>query len=95
MGEHRDAESRSEVPDQYVMKEYWAISPNDCSVELYALEQGQYRLRQIYSLYRDNLLNKISAEERKLLTAALFPLILSEATIPLAKLLDKFHPPVK
>ena len=92
MSEHRDTESRSEVPARYGMKEYWVINPNDCSVELYALEQGQYRLRQIYSLYPDNLLNKMSAEERQCLPFSFSPLLLPDMVIPLSELFDQVIP---
>lgn len=72
--------------------EYWIISPNDCSVEIYALEQGRYQLQQIYSLYPDYLLDKMSAEERQCLPFSFSPLLLPDMVIPLSELFDQVIP---
>ncbi len=54
----KDAYARSGV------REYWLVSPGEKSVEVYRLEGTDFVLYDIYSIYPDALLSKMTEEER-------------------------------
>lgn len=46
------------------VKEYWIVSPGDKSIEQYFLQDGQFVLHEIYTIYPDYVLEKMTEEER-------------------------------
>ena len=46
------------------MREYWLVSPAEKSVEIYLPRDGSLELHEIYSLFPDFLLEKMTEEER-------------------------------
>jgi len=54
----KDAHARSGV------REYWLVNPADKSIEAYRLSGGDLVLYDIYSVYPDALLGKMTEEER-------------------------------
>ena len=59
-----DRGRKKDVYEQCGVKEYWIVSATDKSVEQYILENGRYRLHQVYSVYPDWMLAKMKPEER-------------------------------
>ncbi|RKJ48539.1 Uma2 family endonuclease [bacterium 1XD42-1] len=44
--------------------EYWIVSPSEKAVYVYLLQDGQYNLDNVYSLYPDYMLTKMTEEEQ-------------------------------
>lgn len=47
------------------VREYWIVEHSVKAIEVYLLKDGQYIIDEVYTVYPDYLLNKMSAEERK------------------------------
>ncbi len=45
------------------IKEYWIVDPENRSIEVYWLKDGQYILKDVYSIFPDYLLEKMTEEE--------------------------------
>lgn len=60
----RDRGYKKDVYEACGVPEYWIVSPSERSVEVYLLQDGHYRLDNLYSLYPDFLLAKLSETER-------------------------------
>lgn len=46
------------------VKEYWIVSPVEKSIEQYFLQNGQFILNEIYTVYPDYILETMTEEER-------------------------------
>nr|WP_238600636.1 Uma2 family endonuclease [Metasolibacillus meyeri] len=46
------------------MKEYWIISPDEKSIEVYLLKNGKYEWDNIYTVIPDDDLAEMTEEER-------------------------------
>ncbi len=46
------------------VREYWIVEPDTKSVEVYLFKDGKFVLDNVYSVYPDYLLGKMSAEEK-------------------------------
>lgn len=53
--------------EEYGVPEYWIVSPNDRSIEVYLLQEGRYKLDNTYQLYPDFMLEKMEQAEREAL----------------------------
>lgn len=50
------------------IKEYWIVDPANKTVEIYLLHDGQYQLDNVYSVFPDFMLAKMSDDERAAVT---------------------------
>lgn len=55
---------KKEAYAQAGVKEYWIVNPVDKSVEQYLLADGQLALHEVYSVYPDFMLARMTEEER-------------------------------
>jgi len=60
----RDRTHKKDVYAQHGVKEYWIVSPRECSIEQYILEDGQLNLHEIYTYYSERELEKMREKER-------------------------------
>ncbi len=60
----RDRTYKKDAYAKSGVREYWLVNPADKSVEVYRLEGTDYVLHDIYSIYPDALLSKMTEEER-------------------------------
>lgn len=66
----RDKSYKMQVYASCGVREYWLVNPTDKSVEQYLLEDGRYTLHDIYAVYPDYLLKKMTREERDAVVTA-------------------------
>lgn len=60
----RDRTYKKEVYAKCGVKEYWLVDTNNKTVEQYLLQDGQLVLHEIYTVFPDFMLEKMSEEER-------------------------------
>ena len=59
-----DRGRKKEAYARHGVREYWIVNPKDCSVEQYALEEGQYVLRNVYTYLTGEELSDLGEAER-------------------------------
>lgn len=59
-----DKSIKKDVYAKCGVREYWIVSAGDKSVEQYLLQDGQFVLNAVYSLYPDNMMRGMTEEER-------------------------------
>ena len=60
----RDRGYKRQVYEQCGVRKYWLVSPGDRSIEIYLLKEGKFELENVYALYRDFELNKLTPAQR-------------------------------
>ena len=60
----RDRTYKKQVYEQCGVREYWLVSPNEKSVEQYLLDNDQLVLHNVYAIYPDFQLARMTEEER-------------------------------
>lgn len=60
----RDRGHKKDAYERYGVREYWLVSPGDCSIEVYLLRDGRFHLDNVYSVYHDYDLFDMTEEER-------------------------------
>lgn len=60
----RDRGYKKDVYAKCGVREYWLVSPTDKSVEVYLPQDGDLTLHEVYSIYPEALLGKMTEEER-------------------------------
>ncbi len=60
----RDRTYKKQVYEQCGVREYWLVSPNEKSVEQYLLDNDQLVLHNVYAIYPDFQLARMTDEER-------------------------------
>lgn len=60
----RDRSYKMDIYARCGVKEYWIVSPESQSVEVYRNSGAQFRLHEVYSVYPDWMLAKMKPEER-------------------------------
>ena len=46
------------------VKEYWIVDPENRSIEVYLLQDGKYKLDNIYSIFPDYVIKKMTEHEK-------------------------------
>lgn len=59
-----DRKHKKDVYEAAGVREYWIVEPETKSVEVYLLRDGKLELDEIYSIYPDYLLNKMTDDEK-------------------------------
>ena len=59
-----DKGRKKRVYERYGVSEYWIVSPEARSVDVYLLEEGRFELRGSYSVYPDYMLIHMTEEEK-------------------------------
>ena len=60
----RDKKYKKDVYEACGVREYWIVSPGEKTVEQYLLEKGKFVLHEVYTVFPDWMLEKMTAEER-------------------------------
>ena len=60
----RDKGHKKRVYERCGVREYWIVDPVSRLVEQYVLEEGQFVLRDVYSIYPEGYLAKFTPEEQ-------------------------------
>lgn len=60
----RDRTYKKDTYEKCGVREYWLVSPADKSIEVYRPENGTFVLYNVYSVYPEALLGKMTEEER-------------------------------
>jgi len=60
----RDKTHKKDVYAKCGVREYWLVSPIECAVEQYVLEDGDLRLQEVYTFYPEYELEEMSEEDR-------------------------------
>ena len=55
---------KKDVYESCGVREYWIVSPGEKTVEQYLLEKGEFTLHEVYTVFPDWMLEKMTAEER-------------------------------
>lgn len=71
------------------VKEYWIASPNDKLIEQYFLENGQFILHEVYVIYPDYQLKKMTEEERAAIVKEFKCSLYDDLTIPLEDIFQR------
>lgn len=59
-----DKKHKKDVYETCGVREYWIVSPGDKAVEQYLLENGKLVLHDVYTVFPDWMLEKMTEEER-------------------------------
>lgn len=84
-----DRIKKKDAYEKYGVKEYWIVSTNDQSIEVYLLEDGRYRLNNVYYLYPDYTLEEMTDEEKANLVTEFKCHLFNDLTIRLEDVFDR------
>ena len=79
-------------PDQIKhdsVREYWIVNPADKSIEQYLLSDGQFVLNDIYVIYPDFMVAKMSDEEKAKLVTEFRCSLFADLPIKLEDVFDR------
>lgn len=60
----RDLMEKKNAYEKYGVREYWIVDPGEKRIEVYLLHGGAYRLDEVYSVYPEWMLERMTEEER-------------------------------
>ena len=69
--------------------EYWIVNTDSKSIEVYLLQDGRYVLDEVYSVYPDYLLKKMSDEERAAVPTEFHCSLFDDLTIRLEEVFER------
>ena len=78
-----DRGSKKDAYETAGVREYWIVEPEAKSVEFYLLKNGKFLLDNVYSVYPDYLLGKMSTEEKAAVPAEFHCSLYEDLTITL------------
>lgn len=88
----RDKGYKKNLYEKCGVKEYWIVNTESRSVEVYLLKENKLEYEEIYTVYPDYLIKKLSDEEKKEMvyefTTSLFP----DMIISLEKIFEGMFP---
>ena len=71
------------------VQEYWIVDTNSKSIEVYLLKDGRYTLDEVYSIYPDYLLEKMTGEERAAIPTGFRCSLFDDLTIRLEEVFER------
>lgn len=78
-----DRGHKKRVYEAVGVREYWIVEPETKSVEVYLLKDGKLELDEIYSIYPDYLLAKMTDDEKAALPTEFYCSLFNDLTISL------------
>jgi len=78
-----DRGHKKDVYEAAGVREYWIIEPDVKSIEVYLLKDGKFMLDDVYSVYPDYLLEKMSDEEKAAIVTEFHCSLYDDLTITL------------
>ena len=89
-----DRGHKKDAYEKYGVREYWIVSPGDRSVEQYALEDGRFVLRGVYSQYPKFMLDDMKEEERAAVVTEFQSVLFDDLTVRLSDVFKRVTPGV-
>ena len=65
-----DRGHKKDVYEKAGVREYWIVEPDSKAIEVYLLKNGKFALDNVYSVYPDYLLEKMTEEEKQAVPVA-------------------------
>lgn len=59
-----DRRYKMKLYEKYGVREYWIVNTADRSIEVYVLKDGAYELNEVYTIYPDYVLKKMTDDEK-------------------------------
>ena len=60
----RDRGHKMRAYERFGVREYWLVSPSECTIEVYLLKDGRFQLDNVYFVYHDYDMYDMTEEER-------------------------------
>lgn len=84
-----DRGRKKQVYEQCGVSEYWLVDPANKTLEQYLLQQGAFTLHEVYAIYPDYMLDKMTEEERAALPASFRCSLFEDLDIVLEDIFDR------
>lgn len=84
-----DRGRKKQVYEQCGVSEYWIVDPANKTLEQYLLQQGAFTLHEVYAIYPDYMLDKMTEEERTALPASFRCSLFEDLDIVLEDIFDR------
>ena len=84
-----DRGRKKQVYEQCGVSEYWIVDPANKTLEQYLLQQGAFTLHEVYAIYPDYMLDKMTEEERAALPASFRCSLFEDLDIELEDIFDR------
>lgn len=84
----RDRGYKKDMYEKCGVKEYWIVSPQEKTVEVYLLEEGRYRLDGAYTLVPEEMLREMKEKDRKEIISQFQCSLFDDLTIRLEEVFD-------
>lgn len=84
----RDRGYKKDVYEKSGVREYWIVSPQEKTVEVYLLEDGHFRLDGAYSLVPEKILRELKEKDRKNIISRFKCSLYDDLTIDLEDVFD-------
>lgn len=84
-----DRGHKKQVYEQCGVSEYWIVDPANKTLEQYLLQQGAFTLHEVYAIYPDYMLDKMTEEERAALPASFRCSLFEDLDIVLEDIFDR------
>ena len=85
----QDRGRKKQVYEQCGVSEYWIVDPANKTLEQYLLQQGAFTLHEVYAIYPDYMLDKMTEEERAALPASFRCNLFEDLDIVLEDIFDR------
>jgi len=82
--EARDRGAKKDLYEKHGVREYWLVEPETRTVEVYLLDNGKFRLDDVYRIFPDYI--ELSDEEKKQYKSDVRVSIYDDFSIPLEKI---------
>lgn len=84
-----DRGRKKAVYEQCGVKEYWIVSPGDKSIEQYIRKEGRFELAEVYSVFPDYMLEKMTPQELAVLPRAFKCSLFDDLDIVIADVFER------
>ena len=85
----RDKGYKKDAYEAAGVQEYWIVDTNSKSIEVYLLKNGRYTLDEVYSVYPDYLLEKMTEAERAAVPTEFRCSLFDDLTIRLEEVFER------
>ncbi len=83
--EKNDKGYKKELYERVGVKEYWIVDTKSCSIEVYLLTEGKYKLQEVYRLPDEDMTEQEKEQCKVNIPVSLY----DDFSIPLAKIFQK------
>ncbi|MBR1398384.1 MAG: Uma2 family endonuclease [Selenomonadaceae bacterium] len=85
----RDKNEKFFAYEKYGVKEYWIVSPEAKSVDVYLLKDGKFVLDDVYSIYPDYEMKRLSDEEKAEVKYSIKVSLYDDLEVPLVDIFER------